>query len=71
MGVKSKTEKEEAKTVLFPSGCEFLVCKVEKLDNGKIMHVYVREICLGLSNPVVWLDESKNSSSYSRIHRYI
>jgi len=45
-----------AKTILFSSGTEFLVCKrVEKYHK---VHIYLREINLGFSkNVVLWCDD--------------
>jgi hypothetical protein len=42
--------------LIFPSGCEFLVCNVEK--KGKYTHIYLREVELGLgaSHSALWLD---------------
>ena len=43
-------------TVLFKSGREFLVCKIEQKDD--ILHVYIRQIELGWGqNVVFWVDE--------------
>ena len=71
LGARSNTEKKEKMTVLFGSGCEFMVCDRSKDQMTGVVHIYVREICLGLSNPVIWLDDQKNAASYQNSHRYI
>ena len=45
-------------TVLFESGTEFLVCKVEKCKHGKV-HIYLRNVQLGLgeSTTLMWTDD--------------
>ena len=45
-------------TVLFESGTEFLVCKVEKCDQG-VTHIYLRNIQLGLGDytTMMWTDD--------------
>lgn len=70
LGVRSRTEREEKDTILFGSGREFMVCDRKEEPDGTV-HIYVREICLGLINPVIWLDDNRNSAAFSRIHRYI
>ena len=70
LGVKSEIEKQEKKTVLFASGCEFMVCD-RSTDASGVTHIYVREIILGLSNPIIWLDDNKNSIVFKRIHECI
>ena len=45
------------KTILFHSGSEFMVCKMEIERN--VRHIYLREVLLGQGNNVVlWLDEN-------------
>ena len=48
LGYKSFTEAETGKTVLFPSGTEFLVCKVETTQESegknKVTHIYLRNL---------------------------
>lgn len=70
LGVKSKTERQEKNTILFASGCEFMICD-RKTDDSGVVHVYVREVVLGLSNPIIWLDDNKNSIVFKRIHECI
>ena len=42
--------------ILFKTGSEFLVCKVEDIQG--ILHVYIRQIELGWGqNVVFWLDD--------------
>ena len=45
-------------TVLFGSGSEFLVCKVETCDKN-VTHVYLRNVQLGLSEQttLMWTDD--------------
>ena len=71
LGARSNIESQEKTTVLFGSGCEFMVCDRLRDQMTGVLHVYVREICLGLSNPIIWLDEKKNTASYQNIHRHI
>jgi len=41
--------------ILFPSGSEFMVCK--RKQEGKILHVYLREIKTGIGEDVLlWCD---------------
>lgn len=57
--------------VLFNSGTEFLVCKVEQ--KGNIKHVYVRNINLGFSNQhtVLWVDDQVFSTRYAKYFAWI
>lgn len=47
-----------------------MVCD-RREDSDGILHIFVREICLGLTNPVIWLDDNRYSAAFSRIHLYI
>ena len=57
LGPKSDMEKACGRTLLFPAGSEFLVCKVEKKED--MTNIYLRNICLGLSrsHTILWTDE--------------
>lgn len=79
LGHKSFTEKNTGDTVLFPSGSEFIVCKVAKEKNqltGKeIDAVYLRNINLGLCQGETFLWTDNNISThkimqYERIQTY-
>lgn len=54
-----------ARTVLLPSGSEFLVCKIEDDESG-VKHVYIRNVQLGLSktSTVLWVDENLRKGDY-------
>jgi len=57
-------------TVLFAGGSSFLVCKREDIDG--VAHIYLREVCLGLSrNVIVWVDENVHGEAMGHIHRLI
>ena len=62
LGHKSFTEKETGRTVLFQSGSEFIVCKVEE-KNG-MTNIYLRNVQLGLSQgqTILWTDEQSTTS---------
>ena len=58
------------KTILFHSGSEFMVCKMEIERN--VRHIYLREVLLGQGNNVVlWLDENMHKRSLLIHHRWI
>ena len=76
LGHQSFTEKETGKTVLFPSGSEFLICKVvkEEKENGKTEHhIYMRNICLGMSmqQTILWTDERSNQDHFVQCERML
>lgn len=58
-------------TILFRSGTEFMVCKREQ--KGEVLHVYIREICLGFGkNVVLWCDDGVLTNSlYNRLHDWV
>ena len=69
LGHKSYTEYHTGNTVLFPSGSEFLVCKVteeeDPLEKGKMLTaIYLRNVCLGMSKnqTFLWTDNNIGSS---------
>jgi len=68
LGYQSYAEKNTGQTVLFPSGAEFLVCKVEeKIDEAskkRSTHIYLRNVELGLGQQttVMWTDDQLVSS---------
>ena len=47
LGNKSYVENQSGRTVLFPSGSEFIICKVDKDDQG-MTHIYLRNVSLGM-----------------------
>lgn len=61
LGNRSAVEKESGRTVLFPSGSEFLVCKVEMEGQGANAQykIYLRNITLGLTQNqlILWTDD--------------
>ena len=64
LSYKSHLDKQWENVVMFPSGAEFLICKVEKRsDAGRDMiDVYLRNVSLGLSpggETFFWLDDEK------------
>ena len=72
LGFQSLVDIYAGKTVLFPSGSEFMVCKVDLKDNVK--HIYLRNIPLGLKNEatvVFWVDEKVHSGNFSAFNNLI
>lgn len=66
----SPTEAIDFRTVLFRSGTEFLVCKREQ--RGSVLHVYLREVNLGLGkNVVLWCDDGTKETSFLKVHDWI
>jgi len=56
MQINSTNAKKTQKTVMFPSGCEFLVTKREQVEEET--HIYLREIQTGLAkHSFLWLDD--------------
>jgi hypothetical protein len=49
--------KNMMRTIMFPSGTEWMVCK--KVKKGKVTEIYLREVELGLgqSKTAIWCDE--------------
>jgi len=70
MEIDSSIAKFNAKTVMFQSGCEFLVTKREKIEDEH--HIYLREIQTGLvKHPYLWLDDKLFLPKHKDIHRLL
>lgn len=60
----SKMEKQLGENVLFPQNSHFMICKREEDKITKQIHIYMREVKLGLADRVVlWLDDKALVSS--------
>lgn len=61
LGLQTIVHKKEKGTILFPSGTEFLVCKVEKVQG--VANIYIRQINLGLTSgrSVLLINDEKKS----------
>lgn len=57
---------------MFPPGTEFLVCKRVEDRRSGVLHVYLREICLGWSkNVVLWCDDKVvNGDGFANIRHW-
>ena len=57
-------------TVIFGSGCEFLICKRE--EEGNIVNVYLREVEFGVGrNVVLWVDEKAREFKFFKHRNWI
>lgn len=72
LGNYSYQEKGTGRTVLFNSGSEFLVCKVEK-DGDEKYNIYLRNITLGFTNnqTILWTDDSCGSNKFINLNRML
>lgn len=70
IGYKSFTYEQMGCTVLFPSGSEFLICKVSHQNDANTgqqkTDIYLRNVCLGLSRgeTFLWIDDMFTSSRF-------
>lgn len=71
LGKNSFVQNEAGRTVLFASGQEFLICKVERLD--KMTNIYLRNVTLGFSNSqtYIWTDESNSTMKFAQCERML
>lgn len=71
LGHKSFVQEETGGTVLFKSGEEFLVCKVEK--KAGMTNIYLRNVTLGLSQQqtVLWTDNLSTSTQFVQPERML
>lgn len=69
---RSKIKKTFSSTILFPSGCTFMVCRTTVDEKTGIKNVYLREVLLGQGqNVVLWLDENLGKRSLFRHLRWL
>ena len=72
LGAGSGVESATGHTILFPSGCEFLVCKREEDKAAGLTHIYLREVSLGLSKRSAFLlDDEVYGPRHNIFHKWV
>lgn len=72
LGAGSGVESATGHTILFPSGCEFLICKREEDNDQEVTHIYLREVSIGLSKQsALIVDEEVYWPKYNTFHKQI
>lgn len=65
IGFNTPLDQATGKTILFPSGSQFLVCKREIVENQ--LHIYLRQVNLGLGHSIMfWADEKVFGFPYKK-----
>jgi len=73
MAPESKIEAKAGTKVLFKSGSEFLICKVEEgNDEFKTLNIYLREVVTGLAkNTVIWCDNRVHNINLIKYQNWV